>query len=112
MKLHFLGAAGEVTGSCFLVEAQAAMRAFRALDYDTEVPLFPGIRFRFRDAGHILGSAHVELWCKDGSQRRKRVFSGDIGHYGAPEASAALDEQLRQMGAHSRIPRRREAWTL
>ncbi len=67
-----------------LAEAQAAMRAFRALDYDTEVRLFPGIRFRFRDAGHILGSAHVELWCEEGGQSRKLVFSGDIGHYGAP----------------------------
>ncbi len=39
-----------------------------------------GIHFRLRDAGHILGSAHLELWCEG----KKFVFSGDIGRVGTP----------------------------
>ena len=65
-------------------EAEAAIRRFRALDYDTEQELLPGVRLRLRDAGHILGSAIVELWLTEGDTTRKLVFSGDLGHHGAP----------------------------
>lgn len=65
-------------------EAEAAVRRFRALDYDTELDILPGVRLRLRDAGHILGSAIVELWLTEGSLTRKLVFSGDLGHRGAP----------------------------
>jgi metallo-beta-lactamase family protein len=41
--------------------------------------LCEGIRYRFVDAGHILGSATLELWYDDGAGERKIVFSGDIG---------------------------------
>lgn len=37
------------------------------------------IRYRFVDAGHILGSSTLELWCRDGAVEKKFVFSGDIG---------------------------------
>ena len=37
------------------------------------------IRYRFIDAGHILGSATLEVWYKDGSAEKKIVFSGDVG---------------------------------
>ncbi|MDA8241627.1 MAG: MBL fold metallo-hydrolase [Nitrospiraceae bacterium] len=37
------------------------------------------VRYRFVNAGHILGSSTLELWCRDGSRERKIVFSGDIG---------------------------------
>ena len=36
------------------------------------------------DAGHILGSCIVELWLTEGSETRKLVFSGDLGHADAP----------------------------
>ncbi len=65
-------------------EAQKAMRRFRALDYDEEQEILPGVRIRLRDAGHILGSSIVEMWLEEGNQRRKLVFSGDLGHVGAP----------------------------
>jgi metallo-beta-lactamase family protein len=65
-------------------DAQLAMRRFRVLDYEEEQEIVPGVRLRLRDAGHILGSSIVELWLKEGSASKKIVFSGDLGHHGAP----------------------------
>jgi metallo-beta-lactamase family protein len=42
------------------------------------------VRFRFRDAGHILGSAITEAWLQAGGGWRKLVFSGDLGQPGRP----------------------------
>ena len=44
----------------------------------------PGVRARFVDAGHILGSASVILDLTEGSRTRRLVFSGDIGRRGLP----------------------------
>ncbi|MFT3763101.1 MAG: MBL fold metallo-hydrolase [Pseudoxanthomonas sp.] len=57
-----------------------AMRLLRPLAYDAKTQILPGVEIRFRDAGHILGSAIVELWADD----RKLVFSGDLGQNDAP----------------------------
>lgn len=43
-----------------------------------------GIKCRFLDAGHILGSATLELWFQDSPKEKKIVFSGDIGKKGNP----------------------------
>lgn len=47
--------------------------------YNVMESLCKGIRYRFVDAGHILGSATLELWYQDGQGEKKIVFSGDIG---------------------------------
>ena len=47
--------------------------------YNEVETLCEGIRYRFVDAGHILGSATLELWYQDGPAEKKIVFSGDIG---------------------------------
>ncbi len=65
-------------------DAQRTMRFVRPLDYGDETDILPEIRVRLRDAGHILGSSIVELWLSDGGVKRKLVFSGDLGHWGAP----------------------------
>ncbi|MDO8703786.1 MAG: MBL fold metallo-hydrolase [Sulfuricaulis sp.] len=65
-------------------DAEKAMRQFQSLDYDVERKLLPGAQLRLQDAGHILGSAIVELWLEENGQRRKLVVSGDLGHAGAP----------------------------
>jgi len=44
----------------------------------------PGVHARLYEAGHILGSASVELAIEDGGRERVVVFSGDLGPYGAP----------------------------
>lgn len=52
----------------------------RALPYGTRVKLFDGVEITLRDAGHILGSAIIELW----AEGKKLVFSGDLGMKGTP----------------------------
>ena len=65
-------------------DASSAVRRFRGLDYGVEQEILPGVRLLFRDAGHILGSAIVELVLEEEGVRRRLVFSGDLGHRGAP----------------------------
>ncbi|MBK7744580.1 MAG: MBL fold metallo-hydrolase [Betaproteobacteria bacterium] len=67
-----------------LADAERCLRQFRPLAYDVETDPRPGIALRFRDAGHILGSAIAEIRIGDGGARRKLVFSGDIGQPGRP----------------------------
>lgn len=56
----------------------------RPLAYGQRRQIAPGISLRFSEAGHILGSATVELGIEDGGRGRVLVFSGDIGPCGAP----------------------------
>lgn len=56
------------------------MRQVEALAYGKQGFPIPGIELIFRDAGHILGSAIVELWLKQGQSMRHLVFSGDLGN--------------------------------
>lgn len=65
-------------------DAQAAMRQFKGVSYGEKVEIAPGITLRFSDAGHILGSAIVELWLEENGIRRKLAFSGDLGTPGRP----------------------------
>ena len=52
--------------------------------YDERVEVCPGITIRFTDVGHLLGSASIEVWIHENSQRRKIVFSGDVGNLNQP----------------------------
>jgi metallo-beta-lactamase family protein len=65
-------------------DAEKAMRQFQVFDYHIERQILPGIRVTLQDAGHILGSAIVELWLEENGRLRKLAFSGDLGHAGAP----------------------------
>jgi metallo-beta-lactamase family protein len=39
-----------------------------------------GVRARYRNAGHILGSAFIEIEYTEGRGKRRIVFSGDLGN--------------------------------
>ena len=52
--------------------------------YEKRVELAEGIRVRFVDAGHLLGSASIELWLTEDGITKKLVFSGDIGNLDQP----------------------------
>jgi len=67
-----------------LAQAQACLRLLQAIDYERSIDLGGGMRCRFRDAGHILGSAIIELRSRDNGAVRKTVFSGDLGQPGRP----------------------------
>ena len=65
-------------------EAQLSARFFQALEYDQAREILPGIRVTLHDAGHILGSAIAEVEVAEKGAKRRLVFSGDLGHRGAP----------------------------
>ncbi len=67
-------------------QAQDSLTHFRATDYDKPLEVAPGITATFHDAGHILGSAIVELHveAQKDTPARTLVFSGDLGRVGAP----------------------------
>ncbi|MDP2689358.1 MAG: MBL fold metallo-hydrolase [Deltaproteobacteria bacterium] len=65
-------------------DVDAALRLFDARPYDKLFHLSNGVKFRFFDAGHILGSATLELFFQDSKKEKKIVFSGDIGKEGNP----------------------------
>lgn len=60
-------------------EAAATMTQFRALPLENWREIVPGLRFRFWNAGHLLGSASVELEAGSGADCQRLLFSGDIG---------------------------------
>lgn len=53
-------------------------------EYGQIIELFEGVKIRFVDAGHLLGSASVEMWMEEGGVEKKIVFSGDIGNVNQP----------------------------
>ncbi len=59
--------------------ALRALKLLRAVEYGAAVEPHPAVRCRFRDAGHILGSAIIEVEVDARGRKRKIVFSGDIG---------------------------------
>ncbi|MBS1113242.1 MAG: fold hydrolase [Nitrospirae bacterium] len=60
-------------------DVKKALPLFEVKPYDTIFHLGNGIKYRFLDAGHILGSGTLEVWFEDSGGEKKIVFSGDIG---------------------------------
>ena len=65
-------------------DAIGALEHFVPCAYDTIIEVCEGIRIRFIDAGHLLGSASIEVWAEEEGETRKLVFSGDIGNTEQP----------------------------
>lgn len=65
-------------------DAGTAMNLVTTYEYGEIVELCQGVRLRFVDAGHLLGSSSVELWLTENGVERKIVFSGDIGNVDQP----------------------------
>ncbi len=65
-------------------DVERAMSHFRPAQYRQELRLSNELSARFLNAGHILGSAFVELTYRGGSRPVRMVFSGDLGRYAAP----------------------------
>lgn len=67
-----------------VAQAEQSLQRLRGVAYGEEVQPHPGVRCCFRDAGHILGSAIIEIEVDDEGRSRKLVFSGDLGQPGRP----------------------------
>lgn len=65
-------------------DAVDCLRQLRPVRYDEDVAPHADVRCRFRDAGHILGSAILEIWVTQGPMVTKVVMSGDLGQPGRP----------------------------
>ncbi|MCZ4242819.1 MBL fold metallo-hydrolase RNA specificity domain-containing protein [Pedobacter punctiformis] len=59
-----------------------AVSQMTIVEYENDFEIEPGIRLRFTDAGHILGSAAVHLTITEDGKQTKITFSGDVGRYG------------------------------
>lgn len=66
------------------LDVEKILPRFRPLAYDEPREVAPGVTARFVDAGHILGSASLELTIAEGGASKTVVFSADVGPRGAP----------------------------
>jgi len=67
-----------------IADAEAALKYFAPVDYDTDVKLGDSAVARFRPASHILGAAVIELNVTSGGKPTRIVFSGDLGRKNQP----------------------------
>ncbi|PAY21281.1 TIGR00730 family Rossman fold protein [Rhodopirellula sp. SM50] len=61
-----------------------ALPRFRGVGYRTPVEIVPGVTVRWHDAGHILGSASLEVVVRESGRERTLIFSGDLGQHDKP----------------------------
>ncbi len=62
----------------------ATMKMFETFHYDISREILPGITITFRDAGHVLGSAMVEVECKENGSTKRFLEGGDLGRVHMP----------------------------
>ncbi|MEY8337331.1 MBL fold metallo-hydrolase [Lachnospiraceae bacterium 62-35] len=67
-----------------MADAMGVIRQFVPVAYGENKVLSDWVRVKFTDAGHLLGSASIEIWMKEGDTEKKIVFSGDIGNKNKP----------------------------
>ncbi len=65
-----------------LEDVERTLQCFRPVEYDRSVPVAPGIAARYVSAGHMLGSASIELTVREENREKIVVFSGDLGPKG------------------------------
>lgn len=63
-----------------LQDAERVSDLVQVLGYNKRAFPLQGVELEFADAGHILGSAIVQLWLKGKQAMKKLVFSGDLGN--------------------------------
>ncbi len=69
-------------------DAIDSMEIFKPVNYDEIVEIDPNIHVRFNDAGHMLGSAIIEIWVTEDGKQTKAVFTGDLGNNDIPLLSS------------------------
>ncbi|MDH5258984.1 MAG: MBL fold metallo-hydrolase, partial [Gammaproteobacteria bacterium] len=67
-----------------LEDLAQCLRQRESIEYRRRTRILSGIEICYQDAGHILGSAIVEIWITEKNRTRKLVFSGDLGNNNSP----------------------------
>ena len=65
-------------------DAMGVLTHFVPCEYNSIVEVCDGLKVRFVDAGHLLGSSSIEMWIREDDEEAKVVFSGDIGSGNRP----------------------------
>ena len=65
-------------------DVQNALKYFTPCEYDESYQIFDGIEIKFIDAGHLLGSASIEIKVTENGITKTILFSGDIGNINRP----------------------------
>ncbi len=73
------GRGGNLVPLYTVEQARSSLGRLRALGFDEMVEVGHGVRCRFRNAGHILGSAIIEIDVEERGHTRRLVVSGDLG---------------------------------
>ena len=69
-------------------DAIDCMKLFRPVNYDEIIEINENLHVRFNDAGHMLGSAIIEIWANENGKETKAVFTGDLGNNDIPLLSS------------------------
>jgi len=69
-------------------DALDCLEVFEPVNYDEIVDIDENIHVRFNDAGHMLGSSIIEIWADEDGEKKKAVFTGDIGNNDLPLLSS------------------------
>jgi metallo-beta-lactamase family protein len=94
-------------------DVAAALERFEAVPLGVSRELAGGFCFRYREAGHLLGAASVELQLREGPRTTRLLFSGDVGRYDAvlardpdpaSEAEYVLIESTYGNRSHAAVP--------
>ena len=78
-KMQRSGSSPDVKPLYALKDAQAVAPLIKTKTYESIFSPCDGVKANFRDAGHILGAAILELFIEENGTTTKLVFSGDIG---------------------------------
>jgi len=65
-------------------DAEKCLEIFKGVPYDEIISIDENIKVRFNEAGHMLGSAIIEVWIKEDEEENKIVFTGDLGNTMTP----------------------------
>ena len=76
------GARADVAPLYTVAQTQECLKQIDDVAYNREFKAHDDVRVRFQDAGHILGSASIEVWLTENNTTTKIVFSGDLGQPG------------------------------
>jgi len=93
-------------------DVEKCLRHFKTIPYNAEFNLNDEVSLKYTDAGHILGSAVVNLKLTDGTKTMSLTFSGDVGRYNDllmgdpqpfPQADYILCESTYGSKLHDRV---------